>query len=110
MATRIDTVASRDKLKPRRGPYWHRVIKGCYVGYRKMTAGGHGAWLARTRVEEAGVQQLYKPLGEFLGLADHLRFDAALKAAQAWFEHLGRGGVGAGVDPPLFAGEVAVLH
>lgn len=92
MATRIDTVASRDKLKPRRGPYWHRVIKGCYVGYRKMTTSGHGSWLARARDEEAGVQQVYKPLGEFLELADHLRFDAALKAAQAWFEHLGRGG------------------
>lgn len=92
MATRIDTVASREKLKPRRGPYWHRVTKGCYIGYRKMTTSGHGSWLARARDEEAGVQQLYKPLGEFLELADHLRFDAAAKAAQAWFDHLGRGG------------------
>jgi site-specific recombinase XerD len=92
MAVRIDTVAARDKLKPRRGPYWHRVLKGCFVGYRKMTASGPGPWLARTRTEDAGVQQLYKPLGEFLELADHLRFDAALKAAQVWFEHLGRGG------------------
>ena len=81
MAIRIDTVASRDKLKPRRGPYWHRVMKGCYVGYRKMTVSGQGSWLARTRVEDARVQQLYKPLGEFTELADHLRFDAALKAA-----------------------------
>lgn len=92
MATRIDTVASRDKLKPRRGPYWHRLTKGCYVGYRKMTAGGHGSWLARARAEDASVQQLYNPLGEFLELPDHLRFDAAAKAAQAWFDHLGRGG------------------
>lgn len=92
MAIRIDSVASRDKLKPRRGPYWHRVLKGCYVGYRKMTASGSGSWLARSRAEDAGVQQLYKPLGEFNELADHLRFDAAVKAAQAWFEHLGRGG------------------
>lgn len=93
MGTRIDTVASRSKLKPRRGPYWHRLSKGCYVGYRKMTAGGGGSWLARARDNEAGVQQLYKPLGEFLELADHLRFDAAAKAAHAWFDHLGRGGV-----------------
>ncbi len=92
MATRIDTVASREKLKPRRGPYWHRVTKGCYVGYRKMTTGGGGSWLARARDEAAGVQQLYKPLGEFLELADHLRFDAAAKAAHVWFDHLGRGG------------------
>ena len=92
MAARIDNVASRDKLKPRRGPYWHRLAKGCYIGYRKMTAGGGGSWLARARDEEAGVQQLYKPLGEFLELADHLRFDAATKASYAWFDHLGRGG------------------
>jgi integrase len=92
MTTRIDTVAARDKLKPRRGPYWHRAAKGCYVGYRKMTQHGHGAWLARARDDGAKVQQLYKPLGEFKELADHLRFDAAQKAAQAWFEHLGRGG------------------
>jgi integrase len=92
MATRIDTVASRDKLKPRRGPYWHRVAKGCFVGFRKMTQNSHGAWLARARDENANVQQLYNPLGEFSDLADHLRFDAAAKAALAWFDHLGRGG------------------
>ncbi|MDP1535027.1 MAG: integrase, partial [Rubrivivax sp.] len=96
MATRIDTVAARDKLKPRRGPYWHRLSKGCHVGFRKMTSSGHGSWLARVRDEEASVQHLYKPLGEFLDLADHLRFDAATKAAQAWFEHLGRGGIPGG--------------
>jgi len=96
MATRIDTVASRDKLRPRRGPYWHRLSKGCHVGFRKMTTTGHGSWLARARDEEASVQHLYKPLGEFLELADHLRFDAAAKAAQAWFDHLGRGGIAGG--------------
>lgn len=95
MATRIDTVASREKLRPRREPYWQRVRKGCFVGYRKMTASGHGAWLARAREEDAGSKQLFKPLGEFGHLADHLRFDEAAKAALAWFEHLGRGGTAA---------------
>jgi integrase len=92
MAARIDTVASREKLKPRREPYWQRVRKGCFVGYRKMTASGHGAWLARARDDENGARQLFKPLGEFAELADHLRFDAAAKAALTWFDHLGRGG------------------
>ena len=92
MAARIDTVASREKLKPRREPYWQRVRKGCFVGYRKMTTGGHGAWLARARDDEAGAKQIFKPLGEFGALTDHLRFDAAAKAALAWFDHLGRGG------------------
>ncbi len=92
MAARIDTVASREKLKPRREPYWQRIRKGCFVGYRKMTTGGHGAWLARARDDESGAKQVFKPLGEFGALADHLRFDAAAKAALVWFDHLGRGG------------------
>jgi len=92
MAARIDTVASREKLKRRREPYWQRVRKGCFVGYRKMTTGGHGVWLARSRDDEAGAKQVFKPLGEFGELADHLRFDTAAKAALAWFDHLGRGG------------------
>jgi integrase len=92
MTTRIDTVASREKLKPRREPHWQRIRKGCFVGYRKMNLSGHGAWLARARNEDAGSKQLFKPLGEFGDLPDHLRFDAATKAALAWFDHLGRGG------------------
>jgi site-specific recombinase XerD len=92
MAARIDTVASREKLKPRREPYWQRVRKGCFVGYRKMAADRHGVWLARARDEVYGAKQLFNPLGEFEGLADHLRFDAASKAALVWFDHLGRGG------------------
>jgi integrase len=92
MAARIDTVASREKLKPRREPYWQRIRKGCFVGYRKMTASGHGAWLARARDEEAGAKQVFKPLGEFGELVDHRRFDAATKAALEWLDHLGRGG------------------
>ncbi len=92
MAVRIDTVASRDKLKPRRESYWQRVRKGCFIGYRKMTASGHGTWMARARDEDDGTKQLFKPLGEFADLPDHLRFDAAAKAALAWFDHLGRGG------------------
>lgn len=93
MATRIDTVASRDKLKPRREPYWHRLRSGCYLGFRKMTSDGAGVWIARARDEEAGpTKQIYESLGDFGALPDHQRFDAASKAAQTWFEHLGRGG------------------
>ena len=65
MATRIDTVASREKLKPRRGPYWHRLSKGCYVGLRKMTVGSAGVWRARARDEETTVQQRHLSLGSF---------------------------------------------
>ena len=97
MATRIDTVASREKLKPRREPYWHRLLRGSYLGYRKMTADGAGVWIARARDEEVGpTKQRYESLGDFSALPDHQRFDAASKAAQAWFDHLGRGGTAGG--------------
>lgn len=60
-----------------------------------MTSSGHGTWMARARDEGVGTKQLFKPLGEFGDLPDHLRFDAATKAALAWFDHLGRGGTAA---------------
>lgn len=97
MATRIDTVSSRNKLKPRREPYWHRLRRGCYLGYRKMTADGDGVWIARAREEETGpTKQRYESLGDFSATPDHQRFDVAFKAAQAWFDHLGRGGTAGG--------------
>jgi hypothetical protein len=46
VATEIDTVSSRE-LKLRREPYWHRMSKGCYLGFRKMAGGDHGNWVAR---------------------------------------------------------------
>ena len=89
--TSINTVSARDKLKTRREPYWHRVAKGCYLGYRKMTAGTGGTWVARLLDETTG-KQSYSSLGDFSELPDHLRFDAAYKAADAWFKHRNEGG------------------
>ena len=80
MATKIDTVSARAKLAPRRGPYWHRISKGCYLGFRRMNSFGAGTWLARA-LDFATGKQLYKALGELKELPDHQRFDAAQKAA-----------------------------
>lgn len=49
--TRIDTVDMRNKLKPRDEPYWVRLSTGCMLGYRKMTAGSTGTWIARYRAD-----------------------------------------------------------
>ncbi|WP_287879577.1 tyrosine-type recombinase/integrase [Acidovorax sp.] len=87
----ISKVSDRAKLKPRREPYWAKLAKGCFVGFRKMTAGASGTWVARNMDEASGKQQ-FKALGDFSELADHQRYDAASKAAQVWFEHLGKGG------------------
>ena len=46
MASKIDTVSARDKLRARRGPHWHRVSKGSYLGFRRMTREANGTWLA----------------------------------------------------------------
>jgi len=32
----------------RRRPHWHRVSKGCQLGFRHMTREAHGTWLARS--------------------------------------------------------------
>ena len=61
------------------------------MGYRKMIAGPGGSWVARA-LDEATGKQTYNALGNFSDFADHLRFDVAQKAAQAWFEHRRSGG------------------
>lgn len=88
---KIVTVRDRAALKARREPYWHRLAKGCYVGFRRMSSDTPGAWLARAYSEFEGKQQ-YKSLGAFDDRPDSDRFDAAAKAAGEWFDHLGRGG------------------
>lgn len=65
MAVKIDSVSARDKLKVRREPYWHRVAKGSYLGYRKMVTGPGGSWVARMLDE--GTKQSYHSLGDFSG-------------------------------------------
>jgi integrase len=90
-AKKIDTVSARDRLEPRRDPYWHRLSKGAYLGYRKMSPGAGGTWSARMLDETAGKQQAH-PLGDFGKLPDNERYDAAKKAAEAWFKHRAAGG------------------
>jgi integrase len=91
MATKIDSVTARDKLKIRREPYWQRVSKGCFLGYRKMMTGPGGSWNARALDEDTG-KQSYHALGDLSDHPDHERFDLAQKAARAWFEHRKTGG------------------
>jgi integrase len=91
MATNIDTVSARAKLKPRREPYWLKLTKGNYIGFRKMTAASVGSWSARA-MDEATGKEGFKALGDFADLPEHKRLDAATTEARVWFEHLGKGG------------------
>lgn len=91
MATiNLGKVEARNRLVPRRDPYWQRIEAGCYLGFRKMAADSTGTWLARSRSDEG--KQAHHPLGELAELPAHARFDAASKAARDWFTHMDRGG------------------
>lgn len=89
--TAITKVSDREKLKPRREPYWHRVSAGCYLGLRVLTPSSPGSWVARYRDTDTEKQH-YKSLGTLDHLPDNERFDAAVKASREWFIHLGMGG------------------
>lgn len=69
-------------LKPRREPFWGRVEKGLYVGYRKLES-GKGTWIARLRDDDA--KQKYWVL-------DGVReFDSACPKALEWDKAKGKG-------------------
>lgn len=75
MANAIDSKNKRDKLAPRREPYWERLSKGSAVGFRKLSS-GDGTWIARWRDEDQ--KQKYRALGNFK------EYDDAAKAAREW--------------------------
>ena len=56
-----------------------------------MTASSEGTWSARFYLESEA-RQVHHPLGDFKELPQHMRFDAAVEAANQWFRHLGKGG------------------
>ncbi len=91
MAKSFSKVSERSALKARRDPYWTRIQKGCYLGFRKMAKGAGGTWLARFENTAIG-KRSFETLGDFSDSPDHERFDAARKAAESWFAHLGKGG------------------
>ena len=89
--TTLTSVTARDKLKVQREPHWMKLNSGAYLGFRKMTAGSTGAWLARYRTDDG--RQLKLALGEFADSPPSQRFDLAKRAAEQWFAHLDRGGI-----------------
>lgn len=87
----LSTVRSRDKLKPQREPYWHKLATGQFLGYRPSSIGNSGTWIAR-RYNPDTRKQSMQSIGEFADMPASDRFTAASKAARAWFDHLGGGG------------------
>lgn len=73
----IDKKTQRDKLTPRREPYWGAPLsRGLFIGFRKLADGG--TWIARQRDEDG--RQHYESLGH----ADHVAYDDAVKLARAF--------------------------
>ncbi len=88
MATiRIDSKTARARLKPRREPYWSKLRKGCYLGYRRTPDGG--TWIARRRTPE-GSQQ-YESLGAFPDVPQDEQFEHAKEQAETWIKNCGEG-------------------
>lgn len=87
---KIQTVNDRSKLPQRADPYWLRLSKGCYLGFRKTEVNTTGTWLARYQPDSG--KREFKSLSSFDSITGAERFDAASKAAMTWFEHMGKGG------------------
>lgn len=87
----LTTVSGRERLKPRREPYYVKLLQRCYLGFRKMSGDSQGTWVARYTPEETN-----KAKKTSFGALDHRppseRYAAAKEAAEAWFKHLGAGG------------------
>jgi integrase len=83
----LSTVRTRERLKQRNEPYWHKLTTGQYLGFRP----GRGSWVAR--VYNRDVQtNVFHALGDFADLQPSARFDAARRAAIAFGEHINGGG------------------
>lgn len=89
-AMKIQNVADRERLPVRPDPYWVKVSKGCYLGYRKTSGSAPGNWLARCQSETD--KREFRKLGDFSLIPGSDRHDAALKLARDWFKHIGQGG------------------
>lgn len=76
MNTHIDTKSARGRLYPRREPYWHKLAKGCYLGFRKSNASSN-CWLAR---KWDGVKY------EWIALGRLDTFEQAKREAENWFQ------------------------
>lgn len=83
----LSRVSAREKLKPRREPYYQTLSTGRRLGYRVMTKGSTGHWVARYRdtVERRYYQ---KPLGDYGHLPANKRFSAAKADAEKWFAQI----------------------
>src|SRR5215469_15988984 len=85
---KLDSRDARSKLTLGKEPYWVKITKGCYVGYRRGATTQVGNWIARYR--DANGRQKYHALGpadDALDADGHvaLSFAQAQEKARDWF-------------------------
>jgi integrase len=73
----------RERLAVQREPHWQRLEAGAYLGFRR----GPDTWIARYRGKDG--KQLYHALDIPEDLDAKEAFNAAKRAAEAWFKQLG---------------------
>lgn len=88
---KLDTRASRLRLRTRREPYWRSISEGLAIGYRKGAKGG--TWIAKHYSAEHG--RRYRSIATTDDVADAdgehiLSFAEAQEAARKWFAQLAR--------------------
>ncbi len=91
MAADLSKVTIRDKLKPKREPYWQRLDVGKHIGFRKMAEDSPGSWCVRWPGTD-GMKYQMRALGTFENLPPGERYGAAMKAARDQLDHIGAGG------------------
>lgn len=89
--TDLSTVRSREKLKPQREPFWHKLATGQFLGFRPSSIGKGGTWIARYYDADTRKKPI-RSLGDFGHLPASDRFSAASAEAREWFRHLSHGG------------------
>jgi integrase len=88
---RLESRASRERLRPASRPYWRTISTGCHIGY--VRRGDSGRWVARYRKTGSKSGYVQKAIGEADDLQDadgaaFLTFGQAQERAGAWFEEL----------------------
>ena len=86
-----DSRTAREKCPKRREPYWTKISKGCFLGYRRIAVSG--TWIARYR-DHSGKQN-YRALATAddsmeANAKTVLNFEQAQDAARAWFKTVAR--------------------
>lgn len=98
---KIDTRTARKKLPKRREPYWAKISKGCFLGYRRIPVSG--TWIVRYRDHNG--KQNYRALGTAddsieANAKTVLTYEQAQDAARTWFKIVAREQDGAKREGP----------